>query len=220
MRTAINLATFLHGNTDGGTRIARAAKWIRYYARLRPILKFEQIFIFDNGGTDEQISELERIWGPVDFPIHVTRNAYIPRGAGLDCLPCWRGNYSYGRIMDQGFEKIIVSDDDAFLVSKRLIEHVANLKTGWECFWCACHKFPENGLMVLCADAFYRYREFTQIPYEKRNNTGVICETQMPYTHINKSFNTNRWGEWRAPQTPGMDGYFQCPTDLELTPEI
>ncbi len=213
MKTALFVGTFLDGRVD------RVIKYLNFYNKIKEDLGFSQIYVSDNGGTGDQIKEILL----ADHYMELIRHPYIARGEGhpvYDYLPCWRTVYDYRKLIGDGFEKIIITDDDAFVLSKRLMDYIKNLKTGWTSFWCPKYGFPECALSILCADTFGKYLEFTKDPYPTKNKNPIPIENLLPYTLVNKDFSINRWGETNERQKPWMDGYFQCPTELELIPKM
>lgn len=219
MKTALFVTTFLHGKDPYSTfpRIDRIFKHLQYYSNLKKDLGFDQIYVSDNGGNGQQIALLLN-----QFPdIELIRHPLLERGPDgppYDYLPCWRALYDYKKVISDGFEKIIVMDDDAYILSDRLINHVSKLDHGWTTLWCNMYDFPESALSILCKGAFPIYERFTNEPFESHNKSTLPFEYLIPYTQVYKSFNCDRWGENRIPQVPGADAYFQCPVDIEMTP--
>ncbi len=211
MRTCLFTNMYLRGNDPSGNpRIDRAIKFLDYYYARN--IGFDQIYVTDNGGQSKEIA-----WLIHYFPhIKLIRHPYMERGRGHDYLPCWRTTHDYQIAIHDGFEKLILLDDDAFILSTRLLKHVNELKSGWEAMYCPKWDLPETGLSILCKDAFPAYFEFLKIPYANRNHQDNLIENILPYTKVNKDFNCDRWGEDRAPQARGMDAYFQCPVDIPM----
>lgn len=215
MRTVLITFSFMEGNDDWGIpRINRIQNFLRYYIPLQNKgLNFEKIILIDNGSSPEHCEEIAKEFPSVDF---ITL-PYLKRGIGKDCLPCWRCIYEYKKGIDQGFDKLLIIDDDAFLLSKRIMDYVNRIQSGWETFWCPKYRFPEGGISIICRDAFPSYLDFTKGTYESRNHSGW-AELMFPYTKVTANFHCDRWGENHVPQQPDMDGYFQCPGDLILKP--
>ncbi len=209
MKTA--LYTMIYLNDHDGARLRRAMNFVRYYQKLQAELGFEKLYISDNGSNEEALQKLESI---ITIPFETIRRPHIPRGQGHDYLPCWRNQYGVERAINDGFKKVIVMDDDAYLLSKRVRSYVKGLRSGWTTFWCPKYQFPEVATHILCEDTFPLFREFIATPYEQRN--GKLMEWEMPCTNINKNFNMDRYGETNTPQLPEVDGYFQCSHDVEL----
>lgn len=221
MKTALFVSIFLHGKGPycETSRVDRVLKYLTYYSEFQKDLGVDQIYVSDNGGNGSQIFPLLN-----HFPdIELIRHPHLMRGEPgpvFDYLPCWRAFYDYKKVIADGFEKIIIMDDDAYILSDCLMNYVRDLESGWTTLWCPTFNFPESALSILCKDAFPRYEEFTREPYWNKNKSIIPFENLIPYTTINHNFNCDRWGETRAPQTAEMDAYFQCPADLHLIPKL
>ena len=223
MKSALFVNTFLHGRDQFCEldRRDRLPKFLEFYWNLKERLGFEQIYITDNGGDDQNIYYfLTKAW-KYEHEMTLIRRPYQKRGPGhpiYDNLPNWRAFYDYRIPIIDGFDKIYIFDDDAFIVSGRMVDHLAALTSGWETFWCPKYGFPEFACQVLCQDAFGVYLDFVnEKPYAERNRGGVPIEQLIPWTNVNKDFKTDRWGETHTPQEDWMDGYFQCPADMRVT---
>ncbi len=214
MKTALFTFTYLHGMDGQVSRLERAKKFLKYYTPLANRLGFDDIIISDNGGSQEQLHEVIALSPTIRFIC----NPLMFRGEHWDYLPCWRQQYDVQCAIDLGYDKIIILDDDAYLLSDRVLTYVKQLKTGWTSFYCPKHNFPEAAISVLCRDAFSRFEAFTSIPYTHWNGKAPM-ELLMPYTHVEKDFNIDRFGEDNLPQMPDMDGYCQCPGGLILKVE-
>lgn len=219
MKTALLVNVFLHGQDERSqlTRVQRVMKYLRYYHSVQGRLGISAFYVTDNGGTEEQI------WNVLNTSpdINLIRRPHLQRGEGhpvYDNLPNWRALYDIQIPIQDGFEKVIVTDDDAYILSSKMFDYVKNINSGWETFWCPRWNMPEASISVLCKDTFQRYLDFVNTPYEARNKSGQM-EFKVPYGPINKSFNIDRWGEDRRLQEPGMDAYCQCPADITMTPE-
>ncbi len=216
MKTAVFTNMYFTGNDPcGRPRMERALKWVKYIYSIQKRLNFEQLYISVNGGTGDQIAVILNLYPDVKL----IRHNHLDRGMGHDYLPCWRTTQDYRMAINDGYEKIIMMDDDAFILSNKLITHVKELSSGWEAMWCSRWNFPECGLSVLCQDSFPLYLDFVEVPYYEQNKTNLAIENILPYTYVSKAFTTDRYGETRLPQSPIMDAYFQCPVDIEMKVE-
>lgn len=216
MKTALFTNMYLIGDDlSGSPRVSRALKFLNYYSTKHFRIGFDQIYVTDNGGTPGPIYDLL-----YHFPnIKLIRHPHLARGLGHDYLPCWRTTHDYQIAIHDGFEKLILLDDDAFILSTRLMNHVRELKSGWEAMYCPKWDLPETGLSIMCKDAFPAYFDFLKVPYAERNKPDNMIEKILPYTRVNMDFACDRWGEDRLPQAPDMDAYFQCQVDIEMKAE-
>lgn len=218
MKTALFIPTFIKGEDKNGfSNRSRVLKFINYHLKIAEHLGIEQVFISNNGqlSPDFLFKFLQDIERRHDFQINIKTNQELQRGFNLDYSPCWRAAYDMEIPIYHGFEKIISMDSDAFVLSKRLADHIKNLESGWESLWCKKYNFPESCLSVACADSFPIFKEFIKTPIENRNGIAYL-ETTLPYTKVNKSFVCDRYGEQRIAQTNEMDAYFQTPTDFDV----
>ncbi len=213
MKTAVFTNMYLRGNdVSGRPRIHRALKWLEHMTKLQTRLGFDQIYISDNGGQADEIWTLLK-----NYPdVKLIRHPHLDRGKGHNYLPCWRTTHDYQIAILDGYKKLILIDDDAFILSDKLMNHIYDLKSGWESLYCPRWNIPECGLHVLCADAFNEYYNFVSVSIKERNDSREMIETTLPFTKVNKEFNADRFGELRIPQQPSMDAYFQCPVDIEM----
>lgn len=215
MKTALFTFTHLEGNDASSTpRLFRAHNFLQYYMQLQSRLGFEKVFISDNGSA---MLNLAKAAMNITCPYTLIDNPLMARGPGLDYACCWRQQYDVKRAIDGGYDKIIVLDDDAYLLSDRIIKYVKNLNSGWTTFWCPKYQFPECAAHVLCRDAFPIFEAFTSVPFG--DHIGKTMERTLPFTNVNKDFNCDRYGENYTAQLPEIDGYFQCPGNIILTAE-
>jgi hypothetical protein len=81
---------------------------------------------------------------------------------------------------NNGFDKIIHSESDSFFLSKKIIEFVNNIDSGWHSMWCARHGFPESCLQIICPDKIQDAMSFFERPYEMFKGNAI--EGLIPYT--------------------------------------
>ena len=116
--------------------------------------------------------------------------------------PGWFRSYMFASAYAEkyGFDKIILIESDAFLISERIQNYVNNLTEGWTTFWCPRHNFAENNIQIMAGTSvqdFIKWRKDTP-SYEKYK--GIYPEFFTPYTNVVKEFKGDRWGEF----APGM----------------
>jgi hypothetical protein len=100
-----------------------------------------------------------------------------------------------------GFEKIIMNEADAFFITDRIQNYVNGLTEGWTTFWCPRHQFCEPNLQIIAGSSVKDFIHWnnTKGPYEDTYK-GTFAEFYIPFTHVNKDFKGDRWGEF----APGM----------------
>lgn len=236
MKSVLYAPSYLEGSDAfGGDRIERTKKFILYYRALKERLGFDSIFMCDNGsdpakvrqlngviyGCDEKFDDarmLDCSGDPFqnDLKILWFKERYT-RGAGFDYPYCWRNLYAIHILLTKfGYEKVITTDTDGFVVSGRLAEFVKNCNSGWQAFWIKKYSFPTAEFHILNKDAFPLFSKFTAPHFMKYN--GYCMETLLPFTHINRQFDFDRYGEDEIPQSWSMDYYAQC--RLEYQPRF
>ncbi len=204
MKFCLFLGTRLDGDNERGeSRSQLFAKYLNFYEAIQEQLGIAQIVVVLNGCVVTKKSPFFRF---------VAYSDLLPRGLGYHYPYGWRMLYT-ARMFLHEYDKIIFLDVDGFILTKRLANWVRDLNTGWQALWCPKYKFPDANLMVLCKDSFDDFRHFTRGDYT--DHLGLCMEKTLPFTHIERSFNADRYGEWRAP-SEGVDFYAQCPLDMEM----
>ena len=212
-KTALVTLSYLDGyDHNWNPRLARNIKYLNWYLPLKDELGFDSVVFIDNGSLPEHISALQMVGG-ADVQM-IRFMDHLPRGNGYDYPYCWRGLYAYNKLINAGYTKLICVDSDYYILKESLTDYVKSLTSGWEAFYCPKYDFPEAAFHVLCQDAFPVFESFISVPWESRN--GTLMERALPFTHVNKRFNCDRYGEIDAPQTPDMDAYGQCRNAREL----
>ena len=211
-KTALVTLCYLDGNdASGGSRVERNVKYIEYYRKLKEQLGFSHFILLDNASSWEARDSFRyRLKDNSDI-IFVGFSDYLARKGGYDYPYCWRGLNYLRHYMDR-FEKLMCIDSDYFVCSERLATYLRELETGWTSLWSAAYQFPEAACHVICKDQFYRW-DLTD--WNAWN--GHVMETFLPFTHIERDFIADRFGELGAPpQNPKMDAYGQTPVSMEI----
>lgn len=222
MKTVLFAPCYLVGDDAlGNSRFERTKRWLQYYDKLRDELGFHSIYLCDNASPPELMQRLRDESG-VTFKGHSFENHLS--GGGYRLYPyCWRALYATS-LMFNAFEKVITIDTDGFLLSKRLAEFVKARESGWTAFHEQLHSFPTAEFHILCQDAWWVYREFTQIPF--MGHMGKLMEESLPFTEVRRDFDVERSGEkfelvppgrtQVAPPRPEQDFYGQASLTTEL----
>lgn len=209
MKTLLFAPCFL----DEGDRLERNLKWLDYVKDLKD-LKYDHILLVDNCSSQEKLNKIIEKHPNISIvscPTNLPR--LQPHGYGY-----W---YRAFRValefcLVHGFERIVHIDTDVYILNKRLTDYLNNLETGWTGMYCKMHNFPETTVQVICKDNFesaltYFTEGFLKFyPYD-------MAETTIPWTHVEKGFKGDRYGERELPQTPDMEWYGQCPVSIKMT---
>jgi hypothetical protein len=117
-------------------------------------------------------------------------------------FPGWHRSFTFAAEFAEanGFTKVIHLESDAFVVSQRLRDHIDGIDQGWTAFWCPSHGFPEITLQVMAGVGLAAYRDFcASVPHAAL--VGRPYEEQIPFSHIERGFTGDRYGE-RLPYVP------------------
>lgn len=196
MKSILCTSCFLDGLDNlGNDRLERNIRYIEYYYKIRDELDLDKIKLIDNGSSQESIDKLMAHPASklVEFE-SLPHLAHKNKEISFHYPHCWRSLYLTADFIKQGYEKILMIDSDAFIVSRKLAIYVKDLKSGWTSFWCPRWQMPDSAISILCEDAFPVFFDFIKIPFEQR--IGMIMENTIPYTHIEKKFNCDRFGEY------------------------
>jgi hypothetical protein len=92
-----------------------------------------------------------------------------------------------------GFEKVVHVESDAYLLSGRLASYLEGLRTGWTALWCPKWEFAETAIQVVCLDRFWAI-DWPGARHEQLR--GNAPELFLPFTHVEKGFVGDRYGEY------------------------
>ena len=215
MKTALYTTLFLDGMDDRcNSRFGRALKWVKYYAALKEELGFDEFVFCDDGSNPEFIklflAYVESTKIPYKFIAQINLKG---TNTNYDYPWCWRGIWEMRNLLDD-YSRLISIESDFFILSQDLIDHTRNMQSGWWSILEHQYNWPESAFHVLNEDAYDLFRDFTSQPWKPL--LGLCLETSLPFTAVYSNFNYARFGEKLLQQTPGMDAYGQCPTDIDM----
>lgn len=204
---------------DEGQRLDRNIKWLRYYIpMMNKELKFDQMYFVDNASSSENVEKLlAEIRQQGQFNINFYfREVHLPRWE-MHAYGYWYVAFAKAveYAMKNGFDKIVHIDTDVYLLNQRICDYVNSLNSGWTSMWCGMYNYPESTFQVICKDQFEKaHRWFTEdfLQFYPKD----IAETRIPWTHVEKGFKGDRYGERVLQQTPDMEWYGQAPVDIHL----
>ncbi len=215
MKTLLFLPLFL----DEGQRMERNLKWLDFIVPLKDLIGFDEILFVDNASGIEKLKEFENKIKKFEKKVKITvikRQIRLTRWKA-NAYGFWYCAFAKGTkyALENNYEKIIHIDSDVYPLNQKICTYLKNLNLGWSSLYCFCHNFPETTLQVICKDQFeLAHRWFTEDFLEFYPEG--IAETRIPWTHVEKGFNGDRFGEKNLPQTPEMDWYGQCPVNIPM----
>lgn len=223
-RSFIFCTSYINGSAD--CSVKRYLKWLRYYGERKACFGAGRIFIMDDGSPLDYIPRGVSIVnadeplpatlpdGPVMFRFN--RNYGRP---SFSVYPGWWRSFTFAAIVAKAysFQKAIHCESDAYVISERMMHYITARSDGWTTFWCKRWGFPESALQVIAGDALPILETF-HAPGEKfwfadRGVTG-FAEHILPFTHVNKAFEGDRYGEYREGYPLQAD--FVCQASLAM----
>jgi len=181
----------------------RQAIWLK--AMQRSSLHFDQLLIVDDGSAvlpqwsgltvvheaDAPAPEKVQTTDPLLLYAHTER---LGRQSVFQ-FPGWYRSFAFGVLYGaaHGFDKIIHLESDAFLISERIQRHFNEFTTGWFSVWSEAYIFPEIAIQAAAGSAIAEMADFVRKPYSQLS--GQIHEFLFPFTHLERTFVGNRYGE-------------------------
>lgn len=164
-------------------------------------LEFSKILIIDDcseslpGWRDIQIIEEDSDLNMSESVALFRFKKHLGRHSDRN-FPGWYRSFSFAFFFAQahGFKKIIHIESDAFLISSRIVEYINKLDDGWVALWCDSHKFPETAIQIVAGKAMALFGSTVSRPYSEF--VGKFPEEEFPFTHIERSFVGDRYGEY------------------------
>lgn len=199
---------------DYPTAMKRHEKWLDWTTPLKDKLGYDEIFFVDNASDKTKLVELQEKYGFSYHrcDVHIARKASHAYGYWYSALAI-AARYA----IDHGYEKIIYIDTDMYPLTSEICEYTKNLKSGWTGLWCPRHNFPETNFQIIGPDQlenFYNHMSRDFLVYYPEG----MAETNIPWTHVEKGFKGDRYGELAEKQTSDMHYYGQygMEEDVEL----
>jgi len=179
---------------------ARFRKWWEFFTASK--LERAQILMIDDGSpvlpawrgvkvlsdlTDRQPPEKTVLY-------HFADN--LGRSDAL-VYPGWFRSFTFAAVYAHryGFDKVVHVESDSFLFTERIIAYINGLTSGWTALWCPRWEMPETCVQIIAADQLELYRQFSTVSYATEL-AGQRIEDRLPFTHVNKDFIGDRYGEY------------------------
>jgi hypothetical protein len=121
----------------------------------------------------------------------------LGRRADFDFEGWYRSFAFAGRYArENGFDKAVHIESDAFLTSLKIQRYIADLRAGWTALWCHRYEgFPETAIQIIAGDAIGRFADIERThPHESL--IGRLFELQLPFDVVEKQFTGDRYGEY------------------------
>jgi autotransporter strand-loop-strand O-heptosyltransferase len=111
---------------------------------------------------------------------------------GMHDIPGWFRSFTFAAAFADanGFDKVILIESDASLLSEDLQRRVNQYRDGWLGFWYTNSNWPETGIQVIAGAGMDKFRKFSALSYTMF--TGRSLETLIPFTEVDRTFNDHR----------------------------
>lgn len=193
---------------DNPLYLQKTKKWVKYYAKSK--LEYDNIVLLDNASSFSSLVELSDHlphWAIIQrFTEH------LPRRGHLEYPYLWRAIDFFKELLKE-YDKIVYTDNDFYITSDKLAEHINKLEDTWWSPWCNKYGFPETGVQVVTRNN-KNFLDFT------RNSTlihdGKTMEVTLPVT-VDRSWIGDRYGEFEIkPDPKTVDFWAQAMLDDKL----
>ncbi len=180
MKTALVCTAWL----DNQEYYEKTIKFVKYHEKFFPL---ENIFIFDNGSTGPNKTNLKCNV--------LTQYPHYDREAHLVYRYIWRTLYSIKYLFDMGYEKVLYMNDDSYIISNNMMNWV-DTSTGWCVPYCNRFNFPECEIQVItnCSE----YQKFVEDGKFWKHD-GLHMELTIPFTNVNKTLIGDRYNQYPTP---------------------
>ena len=209
---------------DAENGVRRHEKWLDFIIPLKDKLGYDEIFFVDNASSNENFQKLKQKHPCIGNPrslIKVHRcDVHIPRKA-QNAYGYWYSALAIAAkyALDNNYHKILYLDTDMYPLTDRVCEYAKSLTSGWTGMWCPRHNFPETNFQIIGPDKLQEFHQHMSRDFLVYYPEGM-AETCIPWTHVEKGFSGDRYGEMNnglgIPQTKEMQYYGQCPITREL----
>lgn len=195
---------------DAASWNARQRRWLDYHLRL-PIAH-DAVFVIDDASPyvpdDPDVRVIDVVPGtlPEGPAAWVYRFAQREGRTGIRGHRGWWRSFLHSLDLARALDcsRIVHIESDAFLLSRKIVDHINAIDVGWTAFWCPLYNFPEPALQVIAADRFDAMAEIASRGLDTLTQT--IAEHALPFTRVERRFAGNRYGE-RQGKIPGYADY-------------
>jgi hypothetical protein len=188
-------------------------------------LAADQVLLVDDGSAslpgwaDTQLVSVDGLGDAYTMPSagRVVLAHFRARRGRRDILdfPGWHRSFCFAALYAdrQRFDRVIHIESDACVISARAREFLTVFRAGWAAFWSARYDMPESAIQVAAGEGVRALAQFARAPYDAL--IGRTHERMMPFTHVEKRFSGDRYGEFGDAVPPDADYAAQIPTRRE-----
>lgn len=178
------------------------------------------VVVIENGSDPETCKRASGKYGIeiINLQPHLKRG-YPIGGTNHNYPSIWRAYWSVKELLNR-FERVFYVATDARVVSQRLMNWMLSIESGWATLWSAEYQCAASEIQVITRDCV-AFENFFAGPCNPDKYNGLHEERVLPFTHIEKGFVGDRYGEF-MPAPPfidynrRMDYYTQTPDSMEF----
>jgi hypothetical protein len=181
---------------------ARYERWLNHHAAL-PFATALFCLIDDGSPFAPDRDKVRMVGAEQPLPERPPRPLMLRFGDRLgrravDDFPGWWRSFLFSARIAANYRcgKIVHVESDAYILSRRMIDFINGLESGWTAFWCPRWNFPETAIQVVCEDQFGAMRDMWDAGWHR--HAGQYAERVLPFTNIVRDPHGNRYGEFRT----------------------
>ena len=201
MKTIIFCTSYLDGKNN-----IRYKKWVDYYHSKMGLFKASNLFLIDDGSPFISIDERIDVIKSNDLPdtlINDINLFHFENRLGrlsVRKYPGWWRSFTFSLQLARKYniDKLIHIESDFYIVSRKMIDHIAKISSGWTTFYSRFYKFPETAIQVICKDSYPDLNEISIKATELNYKFKRRAEDILPFTRVEKQFYGDRFGELKV----------------------
>lgn len=204
MKTIIFCTSFIDN-----TNSLRYEKWINYYKDKLDLFNSSNLFLIDDGSSNISFDKWVEIIEISNLPDSLKSNInlfhfedHLGRPSRRDYQGWWRSfTFSIKLAEKYNVDKIIHIESDYYILSRKMIDHIANISEGWTVFYSKHYRFPETAIQIICKDSFEKFNKMYLQAVKSNYKFKKIAERILPFSKIEKDFLGDRFGELKVLQS-------------------
>jgi len=198
MKTIIFCTSFINDDNN-----VRYQKWIDYYHNKLDLFNAGNLFLIDDGSSNISFNDRVEIVESNALPGSLKSNItlfhfedHLGRPSRKNYSGWWRSfTFSIKLAEKYNIDKIIHIESDYYIVSRRMIDYMAEISEGWTVFYSKFYGFPETAIQIICKDSFEKLNKTYQNAVESKYQFKKIAERVLPFSKVEKGFLGDRYGE-------------------------
>ena len=178
---------------------SRYQRWFQYY-RQSPLGQLP-LTLIDDGSPfppDDPVVNLQIAGNSPDIKSGYLNIIRFPDNLGRSSLanyPGWWRSFLFSAVLakQQGFNRIIHIESDAYILSERFYDRLLSTERGWTTFWLPTYQLPETAIQIIGEDQFDNMLSVWEHPELNL----ALAENILPFTCVDKSMKGDRYSEFK-----------------------